>query len=68
MDTEKKTAAAAVVYTVAEFRAAAKKLFGVGAEVIDGAVYGKEKETYTVDEMQSLITAFLQKPIGKGGI
>lgn len=52
-----------VVYTVEDFKAAAKKLFGYGPEVIAGAVYGKEKETYTLEEMKNLVNAFLDKPV-----
>jgi len=54
---------AAVTYTVDAFRAASKKLFGFGPEVIDGAVYGKTKDAYTVEEMKRLVTGFLRKPV-----
>ena len=53
----------AVAYTLDEFRAASKDLFGYGSEVIDGAVYGKTKESYTVDEMKKLVKDFLEKPV-----
>lgn len=52
-----------VAYTLDEFRAAAKKLFGYGPEVIDGAVYGKTQESYTVEEMKRLVKDFLGKPV-----
>lgn len=54
-----------VTYTLDEFRAAAKKLFGYGSEVIDGAVYGKAKDSYTVEEMKKLVSDFLKKPVTK---
>lgn len=53
-------------YTVAELKAAAKKQFGCGPEVIDGAIYGKEETEYSVDEMKTLIEVFLHKPIKDG--
>ena len=62
-----KAAAAPVVrYTVDELKAAAKKQFGCGPEVIDGAIYGKNAEAYSVDEMKALIDAFLKRPAVEG--
>lgn len=55
-----------VRYTVTELKAAAKKQFGCGQEVIDGAIYGKEETEYSVDEMKALIETFLHKPIKDG--
>ncbi len=54
-----------VTYTVDAFRAASKKLFGFGPEVIDGAVYSKTKDSYTVEEMKKLVSDFLKKPVTK---
>ena len=62
-DTPKAAQEAAVTYTVDEFRAASKKLFGYGPEVVDGATYGKTKEAYTVEEMKKLVKDFLEKPV-----
>jgi len=56
----------AIRYTVAELKAAAKKQFKCGPEVIDGAIYGKEETEYSVDEMKTLIETFLKRPV-KGG-
>ena len=55
-----------IKYTVDELKTAAKKQFGCGPEVIDGAIYGKEETSYSVDEMKTLIDAFLKKPIKDG--
>ena len=54
--------AVAVKYTVDELKAAAKKQFGYGPEVIDGATYGKNETSYTVNEMKALIEEFLKRP------
>ena len=40
--------------------------FGCGPEVIDGAIYGKNTEAYSVDEMRALIDAFLKRPAVEG--
>lgn len=62
------TATLQAKYTVDELKAAAKKQFGCGPEVIDGAIYGKNIESYSVDEMKALIDAFLKRPaVEKGG-
>ena len=54
--------AADAKYTVDELKAAAKKQFGYGPEVIDGATYGKSEPSYTVNEMKALIEEFLKRP------
>lgn len=56
-----------VKYTVNELKAASEKQFGYGPEVIAGAIYGKKETSYSVDEMKTLIEAFLKKPLKDGG-
>lgn len=53
----------AIKYDLADLKAASRKLFNCGPEVIDGAVYGKPTQQYTVDEMRALVDTFLHKPI-----
>lgn len=60
---EKEQVAVAIKYDLADLKAASRKLFNCGPEVIDGAVYGKPTQQYTVDEMRLLVNTFLNKPI-----
>jgi len=60
---EKEQVAVAIKYDLADLKAASRKLFNCGPEVIDGAVYGKPTQQYTVDEMWLLVNTFLNKPI-----
>lgn len=55
-----------VKYTVNELKAASKKQFECGPEVIDGAIYGKNETSYSVSEMKKLIEEFLHKAIKDG--
>lgn len=55
--------APAIKYDLADLKAASRKLFNCVPEVIDGAVYGKPIQQYTVDEMRVLVNTFLNKPI-----
>lgn len=53
----------AIKYDLADLKAASRKLFNCVPEVIDGAVYGKPTQQYTVDEVRVLVNTFLNKPI-----
>lgn len=63
VNTESVTVSPAVKYSLTELKAVARKLFGCAPEVLDGAIYGKKQNTFTVEEMRTLITVFLNKPI-----
>lgn len=66
MDEQTVTSAAAEAasYTLQELQEASQNLFGCGAEVLDGAFYGKDlTKRYTVDEAKSLVDAFLTKEV-----
>ena len=60
---EKEQIAPAIKYELTDLKAASRKLFNCNPEVIDGAVYGKPTQQYTVDEMRVLVNTFLNKPI-----
>lgn len=52
-------------YTLEELKEAAKQVFGVNSEVIDGATHGMEDGLYTVDEVRKLIDDFLNRKVGE---
>lgn len=52
-------------YTLEELKEAAKQVFGVNSEVIDGATHGMEDRLYTVEEVRKLIDEFLNKKVGE---
>ena len=52
-----------VKYTLSELKAAARKLFNCSPDVLEGAVYGKNQDTFTVEEMRTFIDKFLKQPI-----
>lgn len=57
------TAKAEVKYALAELRSHAKELFSVQPEVVDGAVYGKAQEFYSVAELQECVKKFLERRV-----
>ena len=52
-------------YTLEELKEAAKQVFGVNSEVIDGATHGMKDGLYTVDEVRKLIDDFLNRKVGE---
>lgn len=52
-------------YTLEELKEAAKQVFGVNSEVIDGATHGMKGGLYTVDEIRKLIDDFLNRKVGE---
>lgn len=51
------------VYSLAELKENAMAIFGVQPEVIAGALYGNNKQEFTVSELQKLINKFLRKKV-----
>ncbi|MDF2726050.1 MAG: hypothetical protein K0Q59_5728 [Paenibacillus sp.] len=50
-------------YTREELLAGAESLFAVKPEVVIGALYGSEKETYSIEETQRFIREFQQRKV-----
>lgn len=50
-------------YPLQELKANALQLFGVQPEVIDGALYGNEKQKFSVSEMKEIVSKFLTKKV-----
>ena len=50
-------------YALTELREHAKELFSVQPEVVDGAVYGKAQEFYSVTELKECVNKFLARRV-----
>lgn len=51
------------VYSIYELKQNAPILFGVQAEVIDGALYKNIKNEFTINELKGLIDKFLKRTV-----
>lgn len=51
------------VYSIEELKQNAFALFGVQAEVLDGALYGNTKAEFTINEMKGLVDKFLKRAV-----
>ncbi|MUT65313.1 hypothetical protein [Paenibacillus sp. NEAU-GSW1] len=50
-------------YSADSLRRNARHLFHVNPEVVDGALYGADGEAFTITEVKTLITAYLQREV-----
>lgn len=57
------TPTGAQLYPVAEIYANSAAALGVKAEVVAGALYGSNKDQYTLDEVKSLIDKFKKREV-----